>query len=410
MIELRDYQKDISCKAADILKAKKIVYLAMEVRIGKTLTALSAAQQAGAKKVLFLTKLRAIKSIQDDYTALSPDFEIVIINNESFHKVTDNDFDLIISDEHHRNSAFPKANKATKEIKARFGHLPMIFLSGTPAIESGSQWYHSFWISNYSPFRDYKNFYAWAKEYTRKKVRYLGQIQIPDYSDSIDDKILPFVEPYLLKYTQKQAGFVAEIKEDAIYCEMSEKTNTMIKLLLKDKCLIGDKEEVLGDTSAKLLSKVHQISNGTVIFESGNSMILDTSKAVFIRNYFVGKKLAIFYFFQKELDLLRSVFGDDLTSDLAEFNSTGKHIALQQVAGSEGISLKAADSIIYYNYGYSGKNYVQGRDRMTTKDREKNNVYFVFQKKDINERIYSVISKKKTYSTKLFEKQYGAGK
>ena len=99
---LRLYQEEISAKAVDILKTKKIVYLAMEVRLGKTITALQTANDYGAKKVLFLTKLKAIKSIQDDYNAIQPNFEIKIINNESLHKVTDNDFDLLISDEHHR--------------------------------------------------------------------------------------------------------------------------------------------------------------------------------------------------------------------------------------------------------------------------------------------------------------------
>ena len=100
------------------------------------------------------------------------------------------------------------------------------------------------------------------------------------------------------------------------------------------------------------------------------------------------------------------MFGDSLTNDLNEFNTTNKHIALQQVAGSEGISLKEADYLVYYSFGYSGKNFIQGRDRMTTIDRKKNDVYFIFQKGDINERIYKVISQKKRYSEKLFIKQY----
>ena len=169
-IELRTYQKEISAKAVDILKSKKIVYLAMEVRTGKTLTALQTANDYGAKKVLFLTKLKARKSIQDDYNALNPNFEIVITNNESLHKVTGT-FDLLISDEHHSVSAFPKPNKTAKAIKQRFGHLPMIFLSGTPAIESGSQWYHSFWVSNYSPFNFSPNFYKFANNFVNIRLK-----------------------------------------------------------------------------------------------------------------------------------------------------------------------------------------------------------------------------------------------
>jgi hypothetical protein len=406
MIKLRDYQQALSDKVVRLLRVKKIAYLAMEVRTGKTLTSLNAANDYGAKKVLFLTKLKAIKSIQDDYNKLKPNFEIQIINNESLHKITNNDFDLLISDEHHRNSAFPKPNKTAKMIKERFGDLPMIFLSGTPAIESGSQWYHTFWISNYSPFGLYKNFYIWANEFTRPKIRYLGAIQVRDYSDSIDDLILPVVEPYLLRYTQEEAGFESKVTERVLYCKMKEQTNILVKRLLKDNIIEGSKEVILGDTAVKLMSKVHQLSNGTCIFESGNSLILDLSKAEFIKEYFKNQKIALFYFFQKEYEILKEVFGDNLTNDLDEFNTTEKNIALQQVAGSEGISLKAAKSLVYYSFGYSGKNFVQGRDRMTTIDRDVNDVYFVFQKGDINEKIYKVISQKKRYSEKLFTKQY----
>jgi len=323
------------------------------------------------------------------------------------HKVLDNDFDLIISDEHHRNSSFPKPNNTTKDIKKRFGHLPMIFLSGTPAIESGSQWFHSFWVSNHSPFREYKNFYAWSRINTKPKTRHFGSLQIADYSDSIDELIIPIVEPYLLKYTQSEAGFSATITEKVLHCEMSKQTNQLIERLLKDEVIDGKDETILGDTAAKLMSKVHQLSNGTIIFESGNSKILDTTKAEWIKQYFRGKKLGIFYNFKAEYLLLKLVFGETLTDDLGEFNATAKHIALQQVSGSEGLSLKEADALVYYSFGYSGKNYCQGRDRMTTMEREFNEVYFVFQKDDINSRIYKSIKSKKRYNEKLFCQQYG---
>lgn len=407
MIQLRDYQLQGAIDAAELLITKKIAYLVWEVRTGKTLTSLQAASNYGAKKVLFLTKKRAIKSIQDDYDKLQPTFEIVIINNESLHKVTDNDFDLLISDEHHRNSSFPKPNGTTKEIKKRFGHLAMIFLSGTPAIESGSQWYHSFWVSNYSPFIWHSNFYKWAREFTKPKTRYFGSIQVPDYSDSIDELIMPFVNPYLLKYTQSEAGFTAEITEKVLYCEMSQTTNALVERLLKDEVIDGKEETILADTAAKMLSKMHQLSNGTVIFESGNSKIIDTTKAEWIKQYFMGKKLGIFYYFKAEWLLLKQVFGETLTDSLDEFNGSNKHIALQQISGSEGISLKQADALVYYSFGYSGKNYTQGRDRMTTMDRDFNEVYFVFQKDDINSKIYKAIKAKKRYNEKLFKSDYG---
>ena len=63
---LRDYQIELSEKAVKILRLKNIVYLSMEVRTGKTLTSLNTAKLYGAKNVLFLTKKKAISSIEKD--------------------------------------------------------------------------------------------------------------------------------------------------------------------------------------------------------------------------------------------------------------------------------------------------------------------------------------------------------
>ena len=66
-MNLREYQEEIVNKASELIGAFRFVYLAMEVRTGKTLTSLSIAQRVGAKRVLFLTKKKAISSIEDDY-------------------------------------------------------------------------------------------------------------------------------------------------------------------------------------------------------------------------------------------------------------------------------------------------------------------------------------------------------
>jgi len=108
-MELRDYQVKLSNEAADILKRKGLVYLCMAVRTGKTLTALQTAQLFQAKRVLFLTKKKAISSIQWDYDNFGFDFDLTITNDESLHLV-DKEFDLVIHDEHHRFGAYPKPN------------------------------------------------------------------------------------------------------------------------------------------------------------------------------------------------------------------------------------------------------------------------------------------------------------
>ena len=83
MLEFRDYQKQIIRNAVTIIRENAFVYLAMEVRTGKTLTALGTASYIDCKNLLFVTKKKAMSSIRDDYELLSPSYSITIINYES---------------------------------------------------------------------------------------------------------------------------------------------------------------------------------------------------------------------------------------------------------------------------------------------------------------------------------------
>lgn len=403
---LRDYQIDIANQTYQKLAINKLAYICAEVRTGKTLMALEAAKLFECKNVLFLTKLKAISSIEGDYHKMKYPFQLTVINNESLHKIPSNDFDLIIVDEAHRLGAFPKMNKIAQDIKKRFYSVPMILLSGTPTPESYSQIFNQLHISFYSPFRMYRNFYAWAKEFTIPTLKYLGHYTVNDYSKAIQEKIQPLVEPYFIRFTQKQAGFQTEVKENVLFCRMQKRTYDLIHRLKRDKVIEGESEVILADTGVKLMSKIHQLSSGTVKFESSNAMTFDTSKAEFIRDQFKGIKIAIFYKFKQELLLLQSIFGDLLTTDLDEFNTTDKNIALQIISGREGISLKSAKYIVYYNIDFSATSFWQSRDRMTTMDRLENEVFWVFAEGGIEEKIYKSVQGKKDYTLSQFEKDY----
>jgi hypothetical protein len=134
-------------------------------------------------------------------------------------------------------------------------------------------------------------------------------------------------------------------------------------------------------------------------------MVLDLTKAEFIKSQFATAKIGIFYKFKEELNALSQVFGaDNLTTDLSVFESTDKNIALQIVSGREGISLKQADCLVYYNIDFSATSYWQSKDRMTTKDRLDNDVYWIFTKGGIENDIYKTVIKKKDYTINHFKK------
>lgn len=402
-MQLRPYQTEISDKASELLTRLKIVYLAMEVRTGKTLTALETAKKNGAKKVLFITKKKAISSILHDYEIGGYEFEIEVTNYESLHKVGFNP-DLLICDEWHKSGAYPKPNILTKQIKEAYSRLPMIFLSGTPSPESYSQFYHQFWVSAYSPFAQWKNFYNWAKAFVNVKDKHLGYAVVKDYSAAKFELIEPILRPYMITFTQKDAGFETQVSEKIIFCDMKPQTYNLCTILKRDNIIEGKEDVILAETAVKLMQKLHQMYSGTVILESGKALVFDYSKAEKIRDYFGLDKIAVFYKFKAEYEALKFVFGDNLTQDLDEFNNTSKNIALQIVTGREGISLKAAKYLIYYNIDFSAVSYWQSRDRLTTMERQNNSVFWIFAKGGIEEKIYQTVLSKKDFTLSHFKK------
>jgi len=405
-IELRQYQKDIVEKACEIIKVNKFVYLAMEVRTGKTLTSLSICDNLDSvDNVLFITKKKAIKTIESDYQTLSPSYELTVINYESIHKLPKVKWDVIVIDEAHGLGAFPKPSGRAVAIKKLIyaNNSRVILLSGTPTPESYSQMYHQVYCIPSGPFKHYPSFYKFAKDYVNVKQRKINGMMINDYSDGYQT-IIDAMVPYTIRFSQKDAGFLVKTNENVITVPLDDKVKKMADILKKTLVVQGKEEVILGDTPAKLMSKLHQLYSGTIKFESGNSMVLTTTKAEYILNNFSDRRVGIFYKFKEELAAIKQVLGDDVTTELADFDADkAQHIALQIVSGREGISLKNADCIVYYNIDFSATSYWQSRDRMTTKDRLENQIYWLFSEGGIEKLIYKAVSKKKDYTLAHFK-------
>lgn len=404
-IKFRDYQNKIIIKGAEILLIKGMLYLTMEVRTGKTLTSLGIARLMNKSSVLFVTKKKAISSIEKDYIALNPEFDIIVINYESLHKV-EGEFDLIILDEAHSMGAFPKPSRRAKQVKElliKNKNPDVILLSGTPTPESYSQMYHQVYGIKSNPFKDYVNFYKFSKQYVNVKQRKINSLYINDYHDG-HQKIIDDMKPYTISYSQKEAGFKVDTREHILEVDVEPITNKLTAQLKKHRVVEGKEEVILGDTPVKLMMKLHQLYSGTIKFESGNSTIIDYSKAQFIHDNFADVKIGIFYKFKEELNALKKIYGDQLCTELSVFEDTSKSIALQIVSGREGISLRKAKALVYYNIDFSATSYWQSRDRMTTKDRLESDVYWIFAKGGIEKDIYKAVSKKKDFTVNHFKK------
>lgn len=408
-MQLRDYQIDIADQAINILKEFKLVYLAMQVRTGKTITSLHIASLYGAKKVLFVTKKKAISSILNDFENSNCLYKLDVVNYESVHKCSI-DYDFIIIDEAHSLGQYPQPSERTKTLRVICIGKPVVYLSGTPSPESYAQLFHQFWVSSFSPFKDFKNFYAWHKQYGIPHKKFVFNRELPDYSRVKQEMIQSEVSHLMLTYTQEEAGFEGLVHEAILYVPMSDKVKWAIDKIKKDKLFkTKDGQMVVADTAVKEMQKIHQICSGSVKTEDGNAIMFDDTKSKFIKERFKGQKIAIFYKYIAEGIQLRVDFAGRIYDDPSAFKeASGDAVFISQIqSGREGINLSSAEALIMYNIDFSAVSYWQSRARMQTKDRaEVSKVYWIFTTGGIEDRIFGMVQNKKDFTLSHFKKIY----
>lgn len=403
---LRPEQRITIDKTKEVLLRYNLVYLAAEPRCGKSIMSLTAAKELGWKKVGVFTKKKAIASIESDHQKSGYGLTLIVRNYERATEIP-TDCDGYIIDEAHSIGAFPKPSKRTKDVKSVIGKKQVILMSGTPSPECLSQIFHQFWISHYTPFV-YPNFYRWSDDYVNVKKKFINGMQFADYSQAKEEKIKEVTKHYMVTLSQKEAGFTTQVDEEILTVPMNENMYRLMDVLKRDRVYtMKNGDVILADTPVKLQTLFHQISSGTVIAEK-NSYVLDPSKGDFIRQRFAGQKIAIFYKFKKELELLMQLFPDN-TSSPEEFNaSSNKTFFAQFVSGREGVNLSTADALVAFNIDFSATTYFQFKERAQTKDRKTNSkLYWIFSDQGIEEKVYKVVGKKLPYTKRYFMKDYG---
>lgn len=405
-IQLSPHQSDAVDKGLIILREYGILYLALEMRLGKTLTALTICQEYDADSVLFVTKKNAIESVMSDANLIHRDYNVHVTNYEQVSKLNSDDYDLIILDESNEKiSAFPKMSATANTIKVICKGKPIIFLSGTPTPESLSQIFHQLHMSDYSPFKGYRNFYRWAKDYVNVKQRMINGFPFNDYKDAKEDLIREKIDHLFISITQEQAGFKEVITDKIVRVPMSQMTRDLIKRIKKHKVIEGKTGAILADTPAKEMQVIHQLGSGTCKLDTGLAVTIDTSKAEYIKSELNEGKIAIFYNYIQEFELLKGAF-PNWTADDKEFNESDDLVYLGQVVSKRsGVSLRTADKLIFFSVPFSATSYLQGRSRHQYKGRESACiVYFLIADCGIDRYVYDTVKGKEKYTTAHYRK------
>lgn len=349
-MQLYDHQIEISQIIQQKLSSLNLAIVNLPERSGKTLTVIDAIIKSNFKSPLWVTKKAAISGVEKDAKSYGSEI-FTVTNYEMLHK-TNGKFDVVIYDEFHQLSTYPKPNNRVKELR-KFSGLPTVLISATPSAESSSQWFYPLWLTSH-PFSMFANFYAWSKKYVNVTQKRAGMHLVNDYSNGKDELILPEIVPYIIKRSRDELGFehhpTVEVHTVPLHVSTKESINT-----LKRNRVLGD---YIADTPTKLINAIYQLECGTLkdgdkYKDMGNREMIDYIKAtwgdtqdVAIMTHWIGQRET----FEKEFS---------------------NALILSSTSHAEGIDLAHVDHLVIASMDYSTARFQQRNARQAAKHRTK---------------------------------------
>lgn len=412
MLKFREDQVETIKKGYDILMNKGALYLALEMRIGKSLISLELARRVKASHVLFVTVKKAMPSIERDFVTLNPGYRLTVINYESVSKAT-GQYDFIILDEAHTLGAFPAPTQKTVNVKRIIDKNKidkLIWLSGTPNIESTSQLFHQLVMWSGHPFRTYKNFYQFHKDYgIPATTRGHGGMSVVDYSKTKPEVVEKFLQPIAISLTKKEANFKQyEPVVEIINVAMSEDLHTVYRTIEKEGIYKTQDDMILADSAVKVMSKLSQISSGSIIGENRTGLLSFHKVKKIIELINQHKSVVVFYRYKGDLELLKQGIGK-YTLDVEKWRECPSiPLLLQTKTGSRGIDLSKADLQVYMTLEFSGEVWTQGLERQAHMNRETPYIVKVLcsvtpkGEETIDHKIFKTITKKQDFNVATF--------
>lgn len=394
MIKPWPIQEELAKQGLAILLAHHIVYYAMEERTGKTLCSIRCAEQHPAPEVLVITKKKALEGWQNTLSKYITNKPFTLTTYTQVHKLPSKLWPLVILDEAHYLSGYPKPSETWKVLKPLFTKADIIFCSATPYAQGPHLLYHQLALSTFSPWLRHRDFYGWHRLYGKPYSIEIRGISIPRYDRCIDDALtVATVEHLFITKTRKELGFEQEPEDVIHFIELDTVTKEAYNYLVKRKVIQFKAGKLVCESSAKLRASLHMLEGGVTKINDNYIVLANDEKIRFIKRTFGDTKdVVIMYHYIAEGIKLRASFK----------NAT----ILQGSANAEGVDLSHFKHLIVYSQDWSTAKHSQRRARQANKARQEEiKVHFLLVKKAISSEVYKATSKNKVnYIDSLFER------
>lgn len=390
---LYPHQREI---LGELFKGKR--YIVAAPRTGKTRPAIEFLRSV--ENVLVLTKKAAVPGWLSEMEAMGVDGWAVV----NYERVRTKGWDMskewgaLVLDECHSGCAtYPKPNKVTPLIHQLLVSGPRIALSATPCPETYSQLFHQAKALKLPIWAEFKNFYAWHRVYgVPKSIRAHGRM-VPVYTEAKEKAWDEFKAFCSIIDRQVAVPDFVEAEDRFVEIEAPEVLE-MCEKLKRDGVIYLDGRAIVADSPLALAQKSAQICAGVVLDDEGFAVRVNTVKADWVRDTFNDEVLAILTQYRAEVD---SYGGTD---DQEAFRAGAPRFVGNVQRFARGIDLSCADAMVMTGCPWSAEAFIQGRDRLLRRDRERSApVYFPVIKGGIDAKIFKKVAiEKKDFTARQY--------
>lgn len=385
------HQIEKSDEASTVLRKYGLAYIFGQPRSGKTATAIRVCERSQKRRILVLTPKNAIPGWRSELDRTSATKDYTVTNYEQASKLNSADYDFAIIDEAHRVGRVGKPTKRITEIKRLTHALPVLYLSGTPIVETPLAIYYQLSLTKYSPLRQYATFYKFFRDFGIPNQMRINGRYIEQYNRHRPE-LLTVIEPYIVRMTQADAGISVQAEDVLHVVPLRDSTKQLIQKAKEDAVITLDGELVAFESDMAERLAVHQIEYGALKVDDDYAD-LDNREVV---------------------DYILETWGD--TEGLAlmcHYKSTRmkleKHFKRAQIfsstAHAEGVSLADFEHFVIVGTCFSGAKHVQRRERGININKKTGSVVnHIVTDDGISRAVYNAVSKKKDFNLQMYRR------
>lgn len=319
---------------------------------------------------------RRIEMIQGDY-------EFVVINYDGVNLVADEikadgRFDLVIVDEANAYAS-PTTRRWKSLAKIIQPHTFLWMMTGTPAAQSPVNAFGLAKLVNPSGVPNYLT--SW-RDQVMVKINTFKWIPKPDSRDKVFNALQPAI-----RYTKEQCLDLPPVLKTTREVAMTAQQQKYYKKIKDDMLVIASGQVISAVNKAAVVNKLLQVSCGGVYSEDGDVVEFDATPRMNLLLEILeetSRKVIIFAMFRSSIDLIHEflnkhghnteiIDGRVTASKRADiisrfqFKDDPRVLVMQPQATAHGITLTAADTIVFFGPLMSVELYTQAIARADRK-------------------------------------------